>query len=268
MSRNTSLGEKVTPKQFKRLQATWYRKLKDGGFVDIEDANKDRLKSWTATKIGISRDRENWDTAVQTSQYFHAAQTVLHDFPFKSNRDRKIWTLHCQGLSTRQIANAFGNIDHCTVFQTIKRIRAVFLDVNDIPATNLIKIRKGELSDVDFLYVSWLRPLYHDCNANDEIDRDKFMSFYNKRLTYILARPATEVLVACLAEDPDVIIGYSVIEWRKLWWVYVKKAWREMGIAKKLIGVRVNSCAYVSDTARGLKPKDWDVNPYFEEEIV
>lgn len=245
----------------KKLQKEWYQKLKETGFVDAEDLNG-CLKQGSAMPIrGKVRPIED------TIKYYQSAQSVLHGYKFSSSRDKLIWSLHCMGLSTRQIAHRIGRIDHCTVFQAIKRISVVILDTSDVTCINLINIRDGKVSDEDLIYSTWIRPLYHDSDENSDIDRDVFVKATRKRIASILSRPSVSIKIACLNDDPDVIIGYSVIEWRKLWWVYVKKAWREMGIAKRLIPDSVNSCGPLTRRGKYLKPSNWLVDPYFKEEV-
>lgn len=143
----------------------------------------------------------------------------------------------------------------------------MFLDTADVPSVNFVRIRDGELNDLDLIYSTWLRPLYYDNDWVSDVDKGMFMRAMNKRIKYILEQPTVQVKVACLSDAPDVILGYAVIEWRRLWWIYVKKAWREMGLAKKLIPRHINSCAYLTCLGRTIKPSEWIVNPYFKEEI-
>lgn len=259
----------MNPKQFKKLQMAWYQKLKSSGFDDIEEANGEQLKFWSYKHLtGRKCDPYACDTIIEIQRYYQLAQSLLNGFAFGSARDRKVWTLHCGGLSTRQIASVLGNIDHCTVYQTIKRIRGTILNDENQQIVGDIKIRQGELADVSLIYASWIRPLYYDGLGCNYVDQNDFMAYQKRRITFILSRPSTNVLVACLSDTPDVIVGYSVIEWRKLWWIYVKKAWRDMGIAKKLIPGHVNSCGYLTAKAKDMIPKDWKVSPYFTEELA
>lgn len=259
---------KPSSKQFKDLQAKWYEKLAEEGFQEIENVRTGQLKQWSMHYVQCKRDKDFALNLIQeTNQYFHSAQTVLNDYQFKTERERRIWELHCEGLSTRQIADRMGDLDHCTVFQVVKKIRATFLEVNEQPNVSLVKVRKGTIEDMALIYATWLRPLYYDNEEIGEIDKDDFMGAMKRRVEMILKRPSVDVKIACLIDAPDVILGYSIIEWRKLWWVYVKKAWREMGLAKKLVPPYINSCAYLTRVGKILKPKDWKVSPYLSEEL-
>src|SRR5882672_4335109 len=158
-------------KKLKALQAEWYKKLKESGFVEIEDTKSGALKEWSGHYVQGKRDKDfARDLIREVDTYFHSARSLLHGFSFGCSRDKRIWNLHCNGLSTRQIASRIGNIDHCTVYQVIKKIRAVFLDVKDVPSINLVKIRNGTIEDEAFIYSTWLRPLYYDNEENSEIN--------------------------------------------------------------------------------------------------
>lgn len=255
-------------KDLKKLTAEWYERLEKEGFIDIEDAKSGALKSWSNRHVNGRRDKDfEGDLIREVDAYFHSALTVLNEFSFGCSRDKKIWRLHCDGLSTRQIATRLGNIDHCTAFQVVKKIRMLFLGTSRVQSVNKVVVRDGKLSDEAFIYSTWLRPLYYGNDAMSDIDKGAFMIFMHRRVEQIFELPAVNIKIACLEDAPDVILGYSVIEWRRLWWVYVKKAWREMGIAKKLVPSHINSCAYLTDFGKMLKPKDWDINPYFKEEM-
>lgn len=253
----------------KKLQSIWYKKLEESGFVDQENPDTGSLKNWSGHYISDGKRNKDFagDLIWETNTYFHSAQHLLNKFSFRCIRDKQVWRLHCDGLSTRKIAARLGNIHYCTVFQIIKRIRAVFLTTETVPSIKLITVRDGEISDENFIYSTWLRPLYYGDDTIAYIRKDQFMAAMNKKVSKILQNPNVSVKIACLQDAPDVILGYSVVEWRRLWWVYVKKAWREMGIAKKLVPSHINSCAYLTDYGKMLKPDAWDVDPYLKEEV-
>lgn len=91
--------------EFKTLEAKWYAKLINSGFEDIEDTRKpDRqLKSWHDQYFF---DRHSAEKIVGTRTYYEMATRLLHTFPFKSPMHRRIWELHCDGKTEREIADA------------------------------------------------------------------------------------------------------------------------------------------------------------------
>lgn len=79
----------------------WNEKLARSGFQDAEDFSlpEPALKSWHSFKW-----RESQARAVESKHYFELAHELLHTFAFRSALYRKVWELHCEGLSVRQIA--------------------------------------------------------------------------------------------------------------------------------------------------------------------
>jgi hypothetical protein len=79
------------------------------------------------------------------------------------------------------------------------------------------------------------------------------MTNYHAALERLLSGPVT-IKVACLREEPNIILGYSVT--RKLAvgtqvvgvldWVFVKSAWRKIGIAKLLVPQDVEACSHLT----------------------
>jgi len=92
----------------------WDKKLAESGFEDIEDRKTGLLKAWSGTisaRINGLEPRYSgsagyssliWKESQQ--DYYRAAGQVLHTGKFKSKKHKEIWKLHCDGLSTRQIA--------------------------------------------------------------------------------------------------------------------------------------------------------------------
>jgi len=94
--------------EFKALQKEWYAKLaaskdKDGEvFKDIEDTTRmdkplkahhnNRFKS-----IPI-------ESRLATEAYYEQASSLLRTYKFENRTHKRIWELHCQGLSRRKIA--------------------------------------------------------------------------------------------------------------------------------------------------------------------
>lgn len=126
----------------------------------------------------------------------------------------------------------------------------------------MITIRPGNADDKNFIYATWLRSLYYGSQMR-KIEQGAFFKAYPAVLDLLLKKPAT-VLVACLNEDPNVILGYAILEPEVLHWVYVKEAWRKQGIAKSLIGSSVlNSRTHDTDMVDKIKIiKDLTYNPF------
>jgi hypothetical protein len=138
----------------------------------------------------------------------------------------------------------------------------------------LVKIRVARPEDENFIAVTWLKGLY---NGNDaivdesrrmgsiyrEIDWRVYADGYRRILSGILSRDTTNVFVACLTEDDDVIVGYSVIENNRLHWVFVKQAWRKIGIANSLVPKEVTTVTHLTNIGRTIRAKrGYQFNPF------
>ena len=88
-------------KNFKSLRDEWYQILKEDGFNDIEQTDG-LLKFWTNTRFRVVHNVELYESK---KKYFELAGQYCHDGIFKSEINRKIWQLHSEGLSIREIAD-------------------------------------------------------------------------------------------------------------------------------------------------------------------
>lgn len=91
------MGNPFSSKDFKRLQDSWYGKLAEQGFEDIEHTNipSSACKRWSF-KIASKYNPE-------TEAYFRKACEFLNYYNFEKILDREIWILHAEGFSLRQI---------------------------------------------------------------------------------------------------------------------------------------------------------------------
>jgi len=132
--------------------------------------------------------------------------------------------------------------------------------------SDLVTIRAATEDDRSFIFATWLRGLYYGGIFFSEIPKDTFMANYHKIIDKIISSPNTRVSVACLKEDPSVILGYSV--YRKsnndnvLDWIFVKSAWRLIGIAKSLTPAGVTTASHITKLGKKLMPKGVSFNPF------
>lgn len=95
-------------KEFKELQAKWYKKLRESGFNDIE---KNEFVLLEPTK-GLAM------TAEETATYFRLAKKYLESGEFESLFGKTVWFLHTEGCTGREIATIL-NRSTATVSRTI-----------------------------------------------------------------------------------------------------------------------------------------------------
>lgn len=134
----------------------------------------------------------------------------------------------------------------------------------NLDKTNLISFRPANASDSAFILSTWLRGLRFGNNWYRLIDGTTYFQVYHALIEALLAKPGVQVTVACLKDDPEVILGYSVFEGNKLHWVQVKKAWRNIGIAKELVPKDIKTISHLTEVGKSifLKQKAWVFNPF------
>jgi GNAT superfamily N-acetyltransferase len=118
---------------------------------------------------------------------------------------------------------------------------------------DLVSIRAGNLEqDENFILATWLRGLYYGCDWFGLIPKDVFMAAYHTVLTTLIRLPGVSIRMACLKDDPDTILGYSVTGRNDsvLHWVFVKSAWRGLGLARDLVPDTVKSVTHLSRVGR------------------
>lgn len=113
---------------FKALQAKWYKKLKDTGFVDIEQPNDpdEMLKSWDSYRFHRSMKGQQF---ASTQEFYYQAVQWLEVYKFKSARHKKIWTKYANGDTLREIAKIHKR-SHAVIYGIIDKIRRDMLHGN------------------------------------------------------------------------------------------------------------------------------------------
>lgn len=120
-----------------------------------------------------------------------------------------------------------------------------------------VLIRDMTPDDEAFIYSTWLRGLYYGNEWFNLIrPKDVFMAAYHLVIERLLKYPATSVKVACLKSDPTTVLGYAVFHfvapnYKALDWVFVKRRWRSIGIAKSLVPMdqlQINTVTHLTKT--------------------
>lgn len=101
----------------------------------------------------------------------------------------------------------------------------------------LYNIRDYVQSDKALVLATFLRGLYYGDSWYSQIPKDIFMNNYKLIANAIVNSPNTTIKIACLPDEPDVILGYSILssDYQTIHWVYVKSAWRLKGIGRSLV---------------------------------
>ena len=84
---------------FADQKAEWDAKLKESGFEDIETPG-----GLLATDVRTDANSVLATRGVEVEAYYRAARDWLDRYQFSSDLDRRIWSLHCEGKTQREIA--------------------------------------------------------------------------------------------------------------------------------------------------------------------
>lgn len=127
------------PQTFKQLQAEWYQKIANSGFQEIEQPDGN-LKLWASTFFKV-RYQENVFRAKE--EYYRLAGQFLNDYKFESKFEHRVWELHTEGVSIRNITLIMKKQG----FKTYKRM--VHETIGRLAHHMVIKSTPGKQDDVD-----------------------------------------------------------------------------------------------------------------------
>ncbi len=131
----------------------------------------------------------------------------------------------------------------------------------------LYDIRDMKDTDKNFIMATWLRGLFYGDSWFSEIPKDIFMNNYKKIASNMLESPKVTVKIACLKEDPDVILGYSVAssDGKALVWIFIKTAWRQQGIGRSLVPSEAQFATLMTPQGKSLMAKfpNMVFNPFY-----
>lgn len=108
--------------------------------------------------------------------------------------------------------------------------------IEEIPAqVRLRAYRPGDdpLDDRRFVFTTWKNGIWFS-EPRDERNYDEFNSLKSREINRILKRSNAKVTIACISDNLDQIIGYSVATGTHLHWIYVKEDYRKQGIGRLL----------------------------------
>ncbi len=118
------------------------------------------------------------------------------------------------------------------------------------------KIRSAVGDDIPFIYSTLLRSYRYDSDLGKSTSKSVFFENYQLVLDKILANPDTQILVACNPAEQNVILGYLIHEPTTLHYVFVKEAFRQLGVATALYTFAFDELDSVSVThvTRSVEP--------------
>jgi ribosomal protein S18 acetylase RimI-like enzyme len=109
----------------------------------------------------------------------------------------------------------------------------------DILDMSEVEVRDAYLEDVPFIFATMLRSYRHASTFARKISNEIFYKYHHMFLEACLSRANSKVMVAHAKGEPNVILGYLLSETRPdgeevVHYTYVKKSFRQMGVAKAL----------------------------------
>lgn len=99
-----------------------------------------------------------------------------------------------------------------------------------------IILRDGLPSDRNFIYKTILQHYRHASPHSKDIPDCVFYDCHHALITKVMSQPGNFVQVAALKDDPEVLFGFlwGNVSPDTIHYVYTKKAFRRMGIARML----------------------------------
>lgn len=129
---------------------------------------------------------------------------------------------------------------------------------------SLYEIRDYKPEDKSFIMATFLRGLYYGDSWFSLMPKDLFMDNYKRIVEALINKH--QVKVACLCEDKDVILGYTIVskDLSTIHWVFVKLLFRKQGIAKSLCPTSPKYVSHLTDVGKNLLPKlkGTEFNPF------
>lgn len=121
----------------------------------------------------------------------------------------------------------------------------------------LYNVRTATDDDRNFVLKSFLLGVYYGETWFSKIPKRIFMDNYKKVAEALFYKYKGSIKIACLPDDETVILGYSILNKDEtvLAFVYVKDAWRNRGIGRKLVPDTVNCVTHLTGLGEQLLNK-------------
>lgn len=126
---------------------------------------------------------------------------------------------------------------------------------------SVISVRGLGEGDRAFIFSTMLKGLYHGCELYNQMAPVVFFEKYGEVVEKLLEKAT--VRVACLSDEPDTIIGYSISRYNALDYIFIKRPWRRQGISKKLLPNEIFVCTHLTRVGNSIRLKrQIEFNPF------
>ena len=130
----------------------------------------------------------------------------------------------------------------------------------------LYSVRAFVPDDRNFILSTFVQGLYHGDSWFSKMPKSVFIENYKPVIETVVDNPNNAIQIACLKEDPSVIIGYSILsgDFQTIHWVYVKKNWRNKGVGRSLVPQHPSTVSHLNTLGESLLSKFTNVifNPF------
>lgn len=116
----------------------------------------------------------------------------------------------------------------------------------------------------NFIRARFIRSLREGNDWFKEIEPSSYYHSYSFFIEKLLSRPKCEVRLAVFQDEPDTILGWSLMEPNVLHYVYVKPEVRQQGVGKELTQAKINSFTHLTKIGKLIwkKRKEWKFDPF------
>ncbi len=128
----------------------------------------------------------------------------------------------------------------------------------------LVTFRMGTMDDAPFIFSTWLKGLRFGNDWYGLIESKAYFEVQHKLIEQILSKPNVTVRVACLKDEPNVILGYAVYAGSRVDWIHIKKSWRGIGLVKDLLPNNITTVSHLTAVGRTMMKKRGNLtfNPF------
>ena len=128
-------------------------------------------------------------------------------------------------------------------------------------------LRPMTKDDEGFVYRAWLEGYWQHCPESAYMPKSEWFCRWHRVIERLLEAEATQVQVAHVENQPDVLLGFACATLGVLHWAYVKQTFRGLGICRSLVSA-TSATGYISHWSPHLTDTEWAYRPGKLKEIL
>jgi len=110
-------------------------------------------------------------------------------------------------------------------------------------------IRTENSDDIPFIYATWSNCIKQGSDLGRISGTILFFTAFHKLIDSILLKETCKIRVACLPDDPNVILGFLVAYPTQIHFIFVKQVFRGLGIGRALYEAAGKPLIYTMKTS-------------------